>query len=70
MVDVCELTKFTASGKVLRLVMDIAAALERYKIAMIGKSRATVARGVGVLVKEGWIQYRGSKKTGGYFLKG
>lgn len=27
MVDVCELTKFTASGKVLRLVMDIAAAL-------------------------------------------
>lgn len=36
MVDVCELTKFTASGRVLRLVMDIAAALERYKIAMEG----------------------------------
>ena len=36
MADVCELTKFTASGKVLRLVMDIAAALERYKIAMEG----------------------------------
>ena len=36
MVDVCELTKFAASGKVLRLVMDIAAALERYKIAMEG----------------------------------
>lgn len=38
--------------------------------ALIGKSRATVARGVGALVKEGRIQYRGSKKTGGYFLKG
>ena len=36
MVDVCGLTKFAASGKVLRLVMDIAAALERYKIAMEG----------------------------------
>ena len=36
MTDVCELTKFTASGKALRLVMDIAAALERYKIAMEG----------------------------------
>ena len=36
MTDVFELVKFTASGKVLRLVMDIAAALERYKIAMEG----------------------------------
>ena len=36
MVDVCELTRFAASGRVLRLVMDIAAALERYKIAMEG----------------------------------
>ena len=36
MIDVCELTKFAASGKVLRLVIDIAAALERYKIAMEG----------------------------------
>ena len=36
MIDVCELTKFTASGKALRLVMDIAAALERYKIVMEG----------------------------------
>ena len=36
MVDVCELVKFTANDKVLRLVMDIAAALERYRIAMEG----------------------------------
>lgn len=37
--------------------------------ALIGKSRATVARGVGTLVREGRIQYRGSKKTGGYYLR-
>ena len=36
MVDVSELTKFAASGRALRLVMDIAAALERYKIVMEG----------------------------------
>jgi len=36
MVDVCDLTKFTASGKILRLLMDIAAALERYKLVMEG----------------------------------
>ena len=36
MIDVCELTKFAASGRALRLVMDIAAALERYKIVMEG----------------------------------
>ena len=30
MVDVCELARFTASGKVLRLVMDIAAAHETW----------------------------------------
>ena len=36
MVDVRELTKFAASGRALRLVMDIAAALERYKIVMEG----------------------------------
>jgi len=34
--DVCELTKFTASSKVLRLIMDIAAAIERYKLVIEG----------------------------------
>ena len=33
-IDVRALTKFAASGRALRLVMDIAAALERYKIVM------------------------------------
>lgn len=38
MIDVCELTKFMPSEKTLRLVMDIAAALERYRIDMEGPS--------------------------------
>lgn len=38
MVDVCELTRFTPSEKTLRFVMDIAAALERYRIVMEGPS--------------------------------
>ena len=32
-----------------------------------GRSRATVARVVATLKKEGCVEYRGSKKTGGYF---
>lgn len=38
MIDVCELTKFMPSEKTLRLVMGIAAALERYRIDMEGPS--------------------------------
>lgn len=36
MVDVSEMARFTPDGKTLRLVMEIAAALERYKIVMEG----------------------------------
>ena len=38
MVDVGELVRFTAGERTLRLVMDIAAALERYRIVMEGPS--------------------------------
>jgi Fic family protein len=38
MMDVCELTRFVPSEKTLRLVMDIAGALERYRIVMEGPS--------------------------------
>ena len=34
MVDVSELARFAPGEKTLRLVMDIAAALERYRIVM------------------------------------
>ena len=36
MVDVSELVRFTPGEKTLRLVMDIAAAIERYRIVMEG----------------------------------
>ena len=36
MADVFEEPRYTASGKIMRLIMDIAAALERYKIVMEG----------------------------------
>ena len=45
--------KFTVSGKAMRLIMEIAAALERYKIVMEGpdgvrlRNSITFARSVG-----------------------
>ena len=36
-------------------------------VEKVGRSRATVARIVATLKKEGCVEYRGSKKTGGYF---
>lgn len=39
-------------------------------VAILGKSRRTVERAVAQLKKERIIEYRGSKKTGGYYLVG
>ena len=36
-------------------------------VERVGRSRSTVARVVAILKKEGCVEYRGSKKTGGYF---
>lgn len=36
-------------------------------VEKVGKSRATVARAVAALKEAGCVEYRGSKKTGGYF---
>ena len=38
--------------------------------AALGKSAATVERAVATLVKAGRVEHRGSKKTGGYYLRG
>ena len=38
-------------------------------IALIGRSRSTVARVIAELVESGTIERRGSKKTGGYYPK-
>lgn len=35
---------------------------------LVGRSKPTVERAVAQLKKEGRIEYRGSKKTGGYYL--
>ena len=36
-------------------------------VAVLGKSRATVARAISALVDAGKIERRGSKKSGGYY---
>ena len=44
MIDVCEITRFMPSEKTLRLVMDIAVALERYRIVMEGPSGVSLRK--------------------------
>ena len=44
MVDVSELARFAPGERTMRLVMDIAAALERYRIAMEGPSGVRLRR--------------------------
>lgn len=38
-------------------------------VAKVGKSRATVTRALTALCRAGKVEYRGSKKTGGYFVR-
>ena len=40
-----------------------------YMKSVVGKSLATVKRAIAALVKAGLIEHRGSKKTGGYYVK-
>ena len=39
-------------------------------VAVLGRSRRTVERAIARLRQQGVIEYRGSKKTGGYYAKG
>ena len=39
-------------------------------VSKVGRSRASVARVLAVLKRQCLIEYRGSKKTGGYYAKG
>ena len=39
-------------------------------VKLLGKSKATVERAISELIASSRIEHRGSKKTGGYFLKG
>ena len=39
-------------------------------VKIIGKSKPTIERAIALLKQQGRIEYRGSKKTGGYYAKG
>ena len=39
-------------------------------VKIIGKSKPTIERAIAQLKQDGVIEYRGSKKTGGYYAKG
>ena len=39
-------------------------------VKIIGKSKPTIERAIALLKQQGLIEYRGSKKTGGYYAKG
>ena len=38
-------------------------------VKIIGKSKPTIERAIAQLKRDGVIEYRGSKKTGGYYVK-
>ena len=41
----------------------------RAHLSVVRESRATVKRVLSALIAEGKIEHRGSKKTGGYYIK-
>ena len=58
------------NGSILKLVKTHPGVRVPYLHSVVSASRATVERVVSNLVAEGRIEHRGSKKTGGYYLKG
>ncbi len=55
--------------EVLRIVRENAGISRISIVPIIRKSEVTVKRALRTLVKNGLIEYRGSKKTGGYFTR-
>lgn len=62
-------------NKLKEIERDIYFAIKRYPgvrkvslVPMVGKSEATVKRALKQLSENNLIEYRGSKKTGGYFI--
>ena len=56
-------------GKVLAAIRNNSGIRVPGLVLLFAKSKPTIERAVAQLKKEGIIEYRGSKKTGGYFLK-
>lgn len=51
-------------------IIKLNTGIKRKDISTIsGKSLPTIARHIDVLAKDGLIEYRGSRKTGGYYAK-
>ena len=55
------------SERLLRAISATPGISKPQLVDKVGKSRATVTRALSGLCREGSIEYRGSKKTGGYF---
>jgi Fic family protein len=55
--------------RLLKLAMTHPGVQLSYMKSVVGKSLATVKRAIAALVKAGLIEHRGSKKTGGYYVK-
>lgn len=55
------------NGRILKLIKARPGVKVPYLHSVVSVSRATVERIVAVLVAEGKIEHRGSKKTGGYY---
>ena len=57
-------------SEALRRMIDAAPGISKPQLVVkIGKSRATVTRALAILCKSGNVEYRGSKKTGGYYVR-
>ena len=58
------------NGAIKKAIVDNAGIDVARLVAVLGKSRRTVERAIARLKQQGVIEYRGSKKTGGYYAKG
>lgn len=60
-----------AISKAINEAIKRSPGINKPKLAkLLGKSKATVERAISGLISSSRIEHRGSKKTGGYFLKG
>ena len=57
------------NARLMRLVQNHPGTQLPYLLSVVRESRATVKRVLSALIAEGKIEHRGSKKTGGYYIK-
>ena len=64
-----ELLNEPLNARLVRLVQNHPGTQLPYLLSVVRESRATVKRVLSALIAEGRIEHRGSKKTGGYYVK-